>query len=177
MIAGEDGNDVNRLPGEPPTGMPIPQVETCGSVRDMLYLAVHDDAFSQQTGLRLVEMLTHHAANKQVIVLRRGDYPVAFGIWARLSEDALRRLINKGYSALTPADLDSGDKVVLVGICSPWRRADFDVIFTASANTLDDGTGQGGWYLVLPAVKTMRKRLTRFRRTSANGGLLEEIKL
>ncbi|AXC49528.1 toxin-activating lysine-acyltransferase [Paracoccus suum] len=168
---------IGRLPGDPPFGMPEAQAETCATVRDMLYLAAHDSAFSQLTGLRLVEMLTHHAANEQVILLRRGEYPVAFGIWARMSEEALRKLMNKGYEALEAADLASGDKIVMVGICAPWRREDFDFIFTRSGNTLDDGSGEGGWYLVLPAVKNMRKRLTRFRRTSPTSGVLEEARL
>ena len=165
------------LPGVPPLGMPEAQMRTCGDVRDMLYLAAHDSAFAGLTGERLSQMLTHHVGRRQVLLLRRGVWPVAFGIWASLSASNLRKLMQKGYQGLEPADLDSGDLVVLVGICSPWRREDFDMIFGGCAAKMDDGSGQGGWYMVLPAVNGMPKRLTRFRRTSDTGGVLEEARL
>ena len=169
--------DRTALGDTPPVGMPPAQQETAASVRDMIYLAAHDAAFATLTGQRLVQMLTHHVGHRQFQMVRRGNWPVAFGIWANMSDDSLRKLLNKGYAALEPDDLHSGDKLVLVGVCSPWRREDFDFVFATMGNLLDDGSGTGGWYLVLPAVNGMPKRLTRFRRTSETGGVLEEARL
>lgn len=169
--------DKTAFSGEPPVGMPEAQVQTCLAVRDMIYLSAHDASFASMTGERMVQMLTHHAGHDQFLVVRRNNWPVAFAIWARMSEESLRKLMSKGYGALDPSDLHSGDKLVLTGICSPWRREDFEVVFAACSRSLDDGTGNGGWYVVLPAINDMPKRLARFRRTSPTAGLLEEARL
>lgn len=157
--------------------MPSHLAETAGPMRDMLYLAAYEAAFSALPLPKLVEMLTTHVGLKQALVHRVNGWPVSFILWARMNDASVRRLMTGGYAALDPADLHSGERLVLVGVCSPWRREDFDQALGWSAVNLSKLSADGQWYMILPPADGIPPRLTRYVRVDETHGRFEEARL
>lgn len=146
-----------EMRGSAPVGMPLPVEKTLQVVRDAIYLAAHDSQWAVQELVWLRDMLTAFASSCQIEILRRGDWPAAFLCWAHLTRDAQNRLIADGVSALTPSDVAGGEQTWLIGIASPWRHEDFDMMMAWAARNLMDGAG--GWKILLPALDGLPHRV------------------
>lgn len=160
-----------------PSGMPRHLAGNYEQVRDILYLAAHDTAFGALPLPKLIEMLNTHLRLGQAMVHQAAGWPIFAVLWARMSDDSVRKLMAGGYQALEAADLKSGERVVLVGVCSPWRQEDFEDALGWSALNLVRVAPGGIWYLVLPPEDGMPARLTRYVQLDETNGRFEEARL